>query len=97
VTAKVTDGGRDPEQLVDEMVDLAEQQAEFQRRQSELTEDLVEELAYQNAALTEVARALYIVAQSAHDKPSEPPSVPTPTSIRTYIEDHQYTRQEGDR
>jgi uncharacterized Zn finger protein (UPF0148 family) len=90
VTAKVTDGGSVGDRFEQKKLRKATE------RQAAAMETVAEELAYQNAALTEVARALHIVAQAAHDKPSEPPNVPTPTSMRTYIEDHQYTRQEGD-
>lgn len=66
--------------------------------QRDALEDVVEELRYQNAVQTEIARALYILAQAVHDKPSEPPKVPSYRALQGFIEDHHFTREEeGDR
>lgn len=83
-TKLFTDGGRD-------------EVAHAIERQTEVLERLVEETAYQNAVLTELAQATHkvAVAQSEIAHPEEKPEhVPSLRGLRTNIQDQAFTRGE---
>ena len=64
-------------------------------RQAEALEAIADQLAYQNAVLTELARATHQVAERTGGQPVDPDyTTPTPKSLQTWIDDHAYSRQE---
>lgn len=69
-------------------------------RQARALERLADEMAYQNAVLTELAHAVHRVAVSANefsDPEERAESVPSMRGLETNIEDQRFTREEADR